>query len=749
MVLIRKETRNDTGCITKNGTYKKQQALPDRPTNFKQGEPMNLNFLCCIGAELKNSTQQTTRMTQVYLYRAFETETVDDMLSPGFFNAALGILRLDDLLLLYGPNDSRARYVYARVSEITRNGVVIEKVNIDARAIYVNTDDMSNLHKHTLQEVIEEIDAEITRLDDRIDEEIERAKAAETALENDAVKKSDTEMQTISGALSVTDEICLIDPADNTAKHSLAIVGGIPTETATEMDVIGNRKYDTLPTTDDTTAYDDLNPKKMITKGQVAPVLTALNEKVDLAATSGTLVGSYWFGKTDASAEVPAPTLPGQNYYDFTTGQVYKSTDGETWALDTTYTPPTDKDVQIGITSKFWDIAEQENQHGGVAKWSHTDADWAYYPQMYESKPAGASLPILTRMISDHQLNDVSYLNANTFSWQSGAVYVAAYQHLVDDLAAAGAVQTVSIEGITISYKVATDGQRICTPDQETAISQLYDKTGEANFYILDTENAQFKLPRTQKRKLIRAVKNDDGSWYNLYSDGWVEQGGRWVGSKECGEGQETVVMLTLPVPMQNLNYYADASVLDLYLFSMRQIRTDTTVQFGFGAYKVGRTLSKFVWQVKGYAADSVLANEPVQYEYYYVGNFERSAIEQTAGLNAELFNNKADLNLMNTASNVDFVVESQVPTNANGYTWYRKYKSGWVEQGGRETSGAGTKRVNLLVPMATNNYTAFITTQSGSNPSYSPAINAISSTAIDLLKPNTVCFWEVKGMAA
>lgn len=122
---------------------------------------MNLNFLCCIGAELKNSTYQTTRMTQIYLYRAYESETVDDMLAPGFFDAAMGIIRKDDLLLLYGPNDEKARYVYARVSEIDRDGVVIEKVEIDAKDIYVDTDDMSNLHAHTLQDVITEIDAEL------------------------------------------------------------------------------------------------------------------------------------------------------------------------------------------------------------------------------------------------------------------------------------------------------------------------------------------------------------------------------------------------------------------------------------------------------------------------------------------------------------------------------------------------------------------------------------------------------------
>lgn len=35
---------------------------------------------------------------------------------------------------------------------------------------------------------------------------------------------------------------------------------------------------------------------------------------------------------------------------------------------------------------------------------------------------------------------------------------------------------------------------------------------------------------------------------------------------------------------------------------------------------------------------------------------------------------------------NYDFVVESQLPSAQNNYTWYRKYKSGWVEQGGEFT---------------------------------------------------------------
>lgn len=120
---------------------------------------MNLNFLCCVGAELKNSTQQTTRMPQIYFYRAFENETVDDMLAPGFFNNAMGIIRQDDLLLLYGPREQVPRYVYAFVSQVDRDGVVIEKLG-DVAAANVSFDDngLNVFIGQTLQAALEHAD---------------------------------------------------------------------------------------------------------------------------------------------------------------------------------------------------------------------------------------------------------------------------------------------------------------------------------------------------------------------------------------------------------------------------------------------------------------------------------------------------------------------------------------------------------------------------------------------------------------
>ena len=55
-----------------------------------------------------------------------------------------------------------------------------------------------------------------------------------------------------------------------------------------------------------------------------------------------------------------------------------------------------------------------------------------------------------------------------------------------------------TIAGTTITYYLAADGHKICLPDQETNANSIYTATGIAWYYILDTANQQFKLPRTQ-----------------------------------------------------------------------------------------------------------------------------------------------------------------------------------------------------------------------------------------------------------
>ena len=66
----------------------------------------------------------------------------------------------------------------------------------------------------------------------------------------------------------------------------------------------------------------------------------------------------------------------------------------------------------------------------------------------------------------------------------------------------------------------------------------------------------------------------------------------------------------------------------------------------------------------------------------------------------------KADTDLGNIPTNYDYVVESQLPTADNGYTWYRKYKSGWVEQGAINVEiGTAIYTFNFPIIMANTNY--------------------------------------------
>ena len=129
-----------------------------------------------------------------------------------------------------------------------------------------------------------------------------------------------------------------------------------------------------------------------------------------------------------------------------------------------------------------------------------------------------------------------------------------------------------------------------------------------------------------------------------------------------------------------------------------------------------------------------------------------------------EALNDKVDRDCRNvdTTSGADVVIEWQAPTAENGYTWYRKYKSGWVEQGGiidnvaGSTAPASTVFVYLPLEMADYNYTTLITGGVGSSGwQYSNGLGLSNYTRTYFeFFPATGdggrrVNWEVKGFAA
>lgn len=111
-------------------------------------------------------------------------------------------------------------------------------------------------------------------------------------------------------------------------------------------------------------------------------------------------------------------------------------------------------------------------------------------------------------------------------------------------------------------------------------------------------------------------------------------------------------------------------------------------------------------------------------------GNWDKidEAVGNINSVAAELINglaNKANTDLSNVSSNIDYVVERGV--NSDG-TWYKKYKSGWLEQGGMglTVKADGTQTVTLRKPFKDTKYIVNWLAQNGS------AINGEGTRGVD-----------------
>lgn len=111
------------------------------------------------------------------------------------------------------------------------------------------------------------------------------------------------------------------------------------------------------------------------------------------------------------------------------------------------------------------------------------------------------------------------------------------------------------------------------------------------------------------------------------------------------------------------------------------------------------------------------------------------------------------NISTLNTRTNgmIDYVIESQAPTSANNYTWYRKYKSGWVEQGGVISGRQGS--VTLPIQMNSTYYTILHMPCVSTTPTEAgiPAfVSNVTSQSFTLYNNNgDAVLWTVKGQSA
>jgi hypothetical protein len=106
----------------------------------------------------------------------------------------------------------------------------------------------------------------------------------------------------------------------------------------------------------------------------------------------------------------------------------------------------------------------------------------------------------------------------------------------------------------------------------------------------------------------------------------------------------------------------------------------------------------------------------------------------------------KAQTDLANVTANLDFVVESY---SDNAGNWYRKYRSGWIEQGGVVSQNGIT--ITLFKPFASDNYNICIC--ANKNSSSAGATNFYNRTTTSFyafadVSGGNAC-WQASGQGA
>lgn len=254
-------------------------------------------------------------------------------------------------------------------------------------------------------------------------------------------------------------------------------------------------------------------------------------------------------------------------------------------------------------------------------------------------------------------IGDIEYTSRtdvpNTGAWCDGALYTKAQFPDV--------------------YQMLVDGKL-----QSTTVSE-FDSTVSANgscgFFGLDTANERFKVPMLK----------------NVYIK---------AGQAPSKFGAESLPNIKGRVGTLG-NYNNTAAVTGAFKMDGNNVHAaggGNMVWFYNATFDASRSSSTYKDGAK-VQPDSVVYRA---YVVLYTGAVEASVAQAAEFMTA--LSGKTNTDLSNVSSNIDYIVESKV--NSGG-SWYRKYKSGWLEQGGigLTVNSDSTTTVTLIKPFKDAEY--------------------------------------------
>lgn len=376
---------------------------------------------------------------------------------------------------------------------------------------------------------------------------------------------------------------------------------------------------------------------------------------------------------------------------DFTGGAGFHSTINNTTGSFTYYSPTPIKITAITFTNQTDSGSGNRASASGTIYVSNDNENWITlktYTNSQQNIGATWSIDLLdnTGYYKYYKL----YSNgSNTNYWTFKTCAFTAYTYEID-----------------IQYKTTPKGYKITTPTYISYVENLYRTTKAAWYYVLDTTNTRFKLPRCKHGHgaLLKSGTNNYG-WYRIYQDGWCEQGG--ISGLIVDYGTSTI---NFEYPYLTTDYTITMGTAlpgttdDGQWMNNVAITYTSKTRNSFNLYNRGSSDGgRYThWETRGYIATADTSVD-VQYSYlyFYMGEFTQAATEQTAGLNSELFNGKVDIeSLMEVTCIVDSYYDNTTKS------WYRVYSDGWCEQGGLTSVMSNTQcNATLVRPFANTDY--------------------------------------------
>ena len=498
----------------------------------------------------------------------------------------------------------------------------------------------------------------------------------------------------------------------------------------------------------------------------------ALKSQVDLAANSGSQLRDkgVWYAKMD-SATTPPPSagVEGRNYADFSqvdgTGNpiivIYTYTSGA-WVQTETITPPASYNGYLPVTSKFWDIQEQTGQQGGLVLWSYSAKTFTPYPRIISTD----GIAITNSTFSNGTLTNV----ITTMPASPIDKTVVNKKYVDDALLNHGTGRNVGDVFFTMRKDSGLNGAVECN-------GGTYDTTDFTGAESIGDLLEDGKVPYVSLANYATALATDgvvgvfgwDGTGTTTFrvpslNDIFVEVGT----AAQIGD--------YLPAGLPNIKgtfgvgpYTETTSISLRSMYATGAFGQGSDVSApahvqGSGGYSTSPRGTTFdASRSSSVYSDSVSTVQPKTVRYRAMVQLMISATDEAVATCTALTSQvAANTSAINGA---DYVVETQLPTAANDYTWYRKYKSGWVEQGGiitiaAQSANSGiTTTVDLPVEMSdTNYYVAPLTfiTDGGSTTGLRNHANERTTTQLKIKTWSTTTVsnsytaaWEIKGVAA